>query len=76
MQVAKDSAALSAMALGQNDNGVPILGDCMARFDCRVHATHDAGDHVIIVGRVTKAHHRMGEPLVFHGGKYGVFAAK
>lgn len=76
MQVAKDSAALSAMALGQNDNGVPILGDCMARFDCRVHATHDAGDHVISVGEIIHVNmpqNADAQPLTFFNGAAGSF---
>ena len=53
--------------------GMPIIEGALATFECNLEATHDAGDHVIVVGLVTKAHHRGGDPLVFHGGKYGAF---
>lgn len=53
--------------------GMPIVEGALATFECSLEATHDAGDHVIIVGRVTRAHHGGGDPLVFHGGKYGAF---
>ncbi|MCO4843460.1 MAG: flavin reductase family protein [Yoonia sp.] len=53
--------------------GMPIIEGALATFECNLEATHDAGDHAIIVGRVTKAHHQGGQPLVFHGGKYGAF---
>ncbi|MBE0413972.1 flavin reductase family protein [Yoonia sp.] len=53
--------------------GMPIIEGALATFECNLEATHDAGDHVIVVGRVTKAHHGGGDPLVFHGGKYGAF---
>jgi flavin reductase (DIM6/NTAB) family NADH-FMN oxidoreductase RutF len=53
--------------------GMPIIEGALATFECNLEATHDAGDHVIVVGRVTKAHYAEGEPLVFLGGKYGVF---
>ena len=53
--------------------GMPIIAGALATFECSLAASHDAGDHVIVVGRVTKAHHIDGDPLVFHGGKYGTF---
>lgn len=34
--------------------GSPILAACLAALDCTVHARHDGGDHVIIVGRVRR----------------------
>ncbi|MGI8475607.1 MAG: flavin reductase family protein [Thermomicrobiales bacterium] len=30
--------------------GCPILLDALAWFDCRVFATHDGGDHAIVIG--------------------------
>ena len=53
--------------------GVPVLEDCLARFDCQRHAIHDGGDHAIIVGRVINAMARQGNPLVFAKGSYGGF---
>jgi 3-hydroxy-9,10-secoandrosta-1,3,5(10)-triene-9,17-dione monooxygenase reductase component len=32
--------------------GSPIIEGSIAWYDCRVEATHDGGDHAIIVGRV------------------------
>ncbi|WP_445809177.1 flavin reductase family protein [Yoonia sp.] len=54
--------------------GLPIIAGALATFECNLETSHDAGDHVIIVGRVTKAHHTDGQPLTFHGGQYGTFA--
>jgi flavin reductase (DIM6/NTAB) family NADH-FMN oxidoreductase RutF len=53
--------------------GVPILPGALARFDCAPHATHDGGDHLIVVGRVLRATMRDGTPLVFSQGSYGGF---
>lgn len=50
------------------------LGPVLARFDCARHAVHDGGDHAIVVGRVLRAHHAPGAPLVFQGGRFGRFA--
>jgi flavin reductase (DIM6/NTAB) family NADH-FMN oxidoreductase RutF len=56
-----------------NEAGVPVLPDTLARFDCRLHATHDGGDHLIVVGQVDQAMYREGAPLVFSQGGYGAF---
>ncbi|ARU01301.1 flavin reductase family protein [Yoonia vestfoldensis] len=56
--------------------GMPIIAGALATFECNLETSHDAGDHLIIIGRVTKAHHTQGQPLTFHGGQYGTFAAQ
>jgi len=71
--VAKSKTAINDVATHPSHCGMPLIDGALATFECTLEATHDAGDHVIIVGRVTKAHHRAGDPLVFHGGKYGEF---
>ena len=50
--------------------GAPILEGALAALDCRVVAAHDAGDHVIYVGRVEAVEATHGEPLVYFGGAY------
>ena len=54
--------------------GVPQFRDALARFDCAQHATHDGGDHLIIVGRVTAVDVTAGAPLVVHGGHFSALA--
>lgn len=56
-----------------NAEGVPTLAKALARFDCAQHATHDGGDHLIIVGQVLRLALKEGEPLVFAKGRYGRF---
>jgi flavin reductase (DIM6/NTAB) family NADH-FMN oxidoreductase RutF len=54
--------------------GAPLLADTLGALDCRVVAAHDAGDHVIYVGRVEAL--RLSperEPLLYHRGGYGSF---
>jgi flavin reductase (DIM6/NTAB) family NADH-FMN oxidoreductase RutF len=53
--------------------GLPLIDGALATFECSLFASHDAGDHVIVIGQVTKAHHTTGAPLVFAGGQYGDF---
>jgi flavin reductase (DIM6/NTAB) family NADH-FMN oxidoreductase RutF len=51
--------------------GCPILEGAAAYFDCRLAATHEAGDHVIFIGEVLAMGLDDGvEPLVYHGGGY------
>jgi flavin reductase (DIM6/NTAB) family NADH-FMN oxidoreductase RutF len=50
--------------------GAPILPGALAVLDCRVVAAHDAGDHVIYVGRVESVEVAAGDPLVYFGGAY------
>jgi flavin reductase (DIM6/NTAB) family NADH-FMN oxidoreductase RutF len=50
--------------------GCPLLPGTLAAFECSTHATMDGGDHVIFLGRVHRASHRDGEPLIFSAGRY------
>lgn len=50
--------------------GSPVLDHALAWFDCRVHQTHVAGDHTIVVGRVVACDERPAQPLVYHRGRY------
>jgi flavin reductase (DIM6/NTAB) family NADH-FMN oxidoreductase RutF len=56
-----------------NSLGVPVIPGVLARFDCVQHATHDGGDHLIILGRVLHCETQEGAPLVFSQGGYGAF---
>lgn len=58
-----------------NAEGVPLLPGCLARFECRTEARHDAGDHVLIIGRIERFTFEHGAPLVFSAGRFGGFTA-
>ena len=70
----RESGMPNDAAWSEAEDGTPLLDDCLARFHCETYAVHDAGDHAIVIGRVLDAQHREGEPLIFAGGRYGVFA--
>ncbi|WP_328335472.1 MULTISPECIES: flavin reductase family protein [unclassified Streptomyces] len=56
--------------------GAPLLTGVPAWIDCRIHAVHTGGDHLIVVGRVeTLGGAAEGEPLLFHRGAFGRFTA-
>ena len=70
----RDGAGFAGLDFTRNAEGVPLLDQAVARFECRQHATHDGGDHAIIVGEVLRVTHRGGAALVFHQGQYGGFS--
>ena len=52
--------------------GVPLLGGCIARFQCQTEVSHVLGDHELFVGRVVEFE-RLGHessPLIFCSGSY------
>ena len=50
----------------------PILEDVHAHLDCTIEAEHDAGDHLIVVGRVQALGLTADAgPLLFYRGRYG-----
>lgn len=50
--------------------GAPLLDGTIAWAECRIVATHEAGDHVIHVGQVEAADAPGGDPLLFFQGRY------
>ena len=55
--------------------GMPIIEDCLASFECSVHARHEAGDHDVFIGEVK--HMSSGpadQALVFYKGAYMMLA--
>jgi len=58
------------LACERSESGAPMIPGALASLDCRVVALHDAGDHVIVVGRVEAARHAFGEPLLHWNGSY------
>jgi len=70
---ARSGDAFAGLAFGENGAGVPLLTECLSRFECSRVAAHDGGDHLIMLGQVTAATLRDGEPLLFARGEYGRF---
>ena len=55
-------------------SGSPLLDGALAWIDATVEAEHEAGDHVMVFGRVSGLEvAREGPPLVFYRGGYGRF---
>ena len=51
--------------------GAPVIRHALVTFECELEATHEGGDHLIIVGRVREMQEKpSGEPLLFYRGRY------
>ena len=48
----------------------PLLAGALVQLDCELQATHDAGDHVLCVGKVSQALTYPGAPLIYHATGY------
>jgi|HubBroStandDraft_4_1064222.scaffolds.fasta_scaffold52344_2 3-hydroxy-9,10-secoandrosta-1,3,5(10)-triene-9,17-dione monooxygenase reductase component len=52
-------------------SGAPILDGALTWIAASVQAVHDAGDHLVVLGRVTELGEcRLGPPLLFYRGRY------
>lgn len=55
-------------------NGAPTLAGTLASIEADIEFEHTAGDHSIVVGRVTGLWaHEQRNPLLFYRGQYGGF---
>ena len=67
----KGQHQLQAEHFRQGRYGAPLIRNALVNFECELEATHDGGDHLIIVGRVRDMDQRpSGDPLVFFSGAY------
>lgn len=63
------------LSLRTEVTGAPLLDDALGWADCRVWKEVEAGDHVILVGRVVACGvEDRGSPLVFFQGGFGTVA--
>ena len=65
----KGAEKFDGLAVRRGAVGAPLLDGAVAVLECVTEARHDAGDHVILVGRVVAADVSERPPLVLHAGK-------
>lgn len=66
---------LSGIGHRPSPGGAPVLDGIVAWIECTLEAEHEAGDHFIVVGRVTAMQiERTVHPLLFFRGGYGDFS--
>lgn len=52
-------------------SGSPVLAGVLTWIDCELEAVHEAGDHYVVVGKVTTLGElAAGRPLLFYQGRY------
>ena len=60
----------AGIAWQPNAQGVPVLQDSMATFECRARSQYPEGDHLIMVGQVLACHYTANAtPLLYHNGQ-------
>jgi 3-hydroxy-9,10-secoandrosta-1,3,5(10)-triene-9,17-dione monooxygenase reductase component len=59
-------------------SGAPVLEGALTWIGCEVQAVHEAGDHYVVIGRVTElgGYGPEQNPLLFYRGRYAVTAAR
>jgi flavin reductase (DIM6/NTAB) family NADH-FMN oxidoreductase RutF len=64
-------ASLRGVRFKTGETGVPLIEDCLAWLECRVHQRVDAGDHTLVLGRVLAGSlGKADPPLLFFRGRY------
>lgn len=58
----------------ETHDGFLVVRDAAATYHCDVAEITRAGDHDVVVCRVTEITHSGGDPLVFHRGRFGGLA--
>ncbi len=54
----------------RGESGVLLLDDALAHVECRLVASHEAGDHTVFIGEVERAAARDARPLLYYRGGY------
>ena len=62
------------VAFERVDAGPPLIAESLAWIDCENHRMVDAGDHILLMGKVTSLHEGAGAPLGFFKGGYVSFS--
>lgn len=67
----------SSVEWSRSPSGSPLLAGSLTWIDCTIDAVHEAGDHYVVIGRVT-ALGEVGDqrPLLFYRGRYTVTEAE
>jgi 3-hydroxy-9,10-secoandrosta-1,3,5(10)-triene-9,17-dione monooxygenase reductase component len=65
----------SGLAWAGDPDGLPILAGVLTWASCVVESVHEAGDHYVVIGRVTRLGDCIaGDPLLFYRGRFTLSA--
>ena len=66
----------AGLSWAPSSSGAPVLAGALTWAECAVEAVHEAGDHYVVVGRVTELGPcQPGRPLLFYRGRYAAMDA-
>lgn len=71
IELATPGAPFPAEHMTRTADGFIAVRDAAATQHCEVEQITRAGDHDLVLGRVTGITHNGGEPLIFHRGRLG-----
>lgn len=73
MQFAKSGDRFAGIGWEPGRTGSPLLADCLVAFDCELEAEYEAGDHLIVIGRVVGLTGTAddADPLVYFRSAFG-----
>ena len=66
----KGDDRFEGIGYAESPDGVPVLDGVLAHLECERWAIHDAGDHTLLIGRVTGGNAEDGRPLCYFRGGY------
>jgi flavin reductase (DIM6/NTAB) family NADH-FMN oxidoreductase RutF/DNA-binding IclR family transcriptional regulator len=73
---AKGSDKYAGISWRPAGSGAPVLDGAVAWIDCDIDTIHEAGDHLIVIGRVRELEAETDlRPLLFFQGGYGRFTS-
>jgi 3-hydroxy-9,10-secoandrosta-1,3,5(10)-triene-9,17-dione monooxygenase reductase component len=68
---ATGAARFAGVPWSPSPAGAPVLDGALTWVECAVQTVHEAGDHYLVIGRVTALGEcRAGRPLLFYRGRY------
>ncbi|CDM25117.1 Nitrilotriacetate monooxygenase component B [Castellaniella defragrans 65Phen] len=62
------------VATHDTPEGVPLIDGALTALVCAHDRCCDAGDHLLLIGRIVGTRQCGGTPLVFHAGRYAALA--
>jgi flavin reductase (DIM6/NTAB) family NADH-FMN oxidoreductase RutF len=66
----KHEDRFDGVGYSQTPEGLILLSGALAHIECRRHAEFPAGDHTMVIGRVTGGSTNKGRPLLYYRGGY------
>jgi flavin reductase ActVB len=70
----KGTDKFASEGLALSPDGLPTVERALSELDCTPHARHPAGDHTVLIGRVTGVRLGEGSPMVYYDRAFRTLA--